>query len=350
MSVATASEERFRWVETFRGLAILEVVLHHTTGRFLTDLAHGGLAWWAVAVVNRTLHFAVPAFLLVTAFVLMRAVLRNWNAGRYARNRFLRAVWPYLLWSGFYLLYRWWAYGAALDISRIEDILFWGKAYYHLYFLAVAIQLYLIVPFALPIMRLKPPFWSVLMAMALITLAVYVVNRWVFRLPYPGSFVLWYTPAILMGFWLASQSNRLESVLRRGWLWAGLVALVGLVSYLPLALAVLQKQSVNTFLYQLSNWFYTGGISVFLLWVAHRLSQFSSKGVALIKLLGRYSLQIYLLHPILLSELARWGTNELLSVRYNLPLFFVVALGVSTWVAWLVARWRPLSLSLFGRA
>lgn len=350
MSVATASEERFRGVETFRGMAILEVVLHHTTGRFLSELVQGSLAWGVVAMVNRTLHFAVPAFLLMTAFVLMRAVLRDWNAGRYARNRLLRAVWPYLLWSGFYLLYRWWAYDVVPDIDRADDILFWGKAYYHLYFLAVAIQLYLIIPFALPIMRLKPPFWSVLMAIVFITLTVYGVNRWVYRLPYPGSFVLWYTPTILFGFWLASQSNRLEGILRRGWLWAGLVAFVGLVFYLPLALAVLQKQPANTFLYQLSNWLYTGGISVFLLWVAYRLSQLSSKGVALINLLGRYSLQIYLLHPLLLSELTRWGMNELLSVRYNLPLFFTVALGVSALVAWLVARWRPLSLGLFGRA
>ena len=36
-----APVERFPWVEVFRGLAILEVVLHHVTGRFLRELPQG---------------------------------------------------------------------------------------------------------------------------------------------------------------------------------------------------------------------------------------------------------------------------------------------------------------------
>jgi surface polysaccharide O-acyltransferase-like enzyme len=79
-------------VEVFRGLAILEVVFHHASGRFLGMLDRDGLAWLALAVLNRTLHYAVPAFLMMTALVLMTALLRQFRIRRYTTNRALRAL------------------------------------------------------------------------------------------------------------------------------------------------------------------------------------------------------------------------------------------------------------------
>lgn len=130
------------------------------------------------------------------------------------------ALLPYLLWSGVYLAYRYFAFGAPPDWSRWADYLFWGKAYFHLYFLAVAMQLYLLLPLVLPLARRRPPFWATLIAIVALTMGVYWFNRLGYRLPYTGSFVLWYTPVILLGVWLATQVDRMEIVLRRGWLLA----------------------------------------------------------------------------------------------------------------------------------
>ncbi len=103
---AGAKVERFAWVEVFRGLAILEVVLHHGSGRFLRVLDPEGFAWLVVAVLNRLFHFAVPAFLMMSALVLTHSLLRRADYGRYAKNRMLRTVPHYLIWTGVYLLYR----------------------------------------------------------------------------------------------------------------------------------------------------------------------------------------------------------------------------------------------------
>lgn len=46
----------------------MEVVLHHVTGRFLRELSPGSLEWYLLAATNRTLHFAVPAFLFMAGF------------------------------------------------------------------------------------------------------------------------------------------------------------------------------------------------------------------------------------------------------------------------------------------
>lgn len=343
------ADERFRWVEVFRGLAILEVVFHHTSGRFLGTLDREGFAWLVMAVLNRTLHYAVPAFLMMTALVLTAALLRQFRLGRYAANRALRALLPYLLWSGVYLVYRYYAFCMSPEWSRWMDYLLWGKAYYHLYFLAVAMQLYLLLPLIAPAARLRPPFWAVLIMIIALTLAVYWFNRLVYHVPYTGSCVLWYTPVILLGAWLATQTGRLDAVLRRGWLFALGCTIVGIWLYLPLALDALRGQVVNTFQYQIGNWLFTVGVSFLLLVVAYWLSHRAQRVVGGVEVLGRYSLQIYLLHPLILSELARWGLASALQVRFALPLFFLLGLLVPLGVAWLVARTPRISTAIFGR-
>jgi peptidoglycan/LPS O-acetylase OafA/YrhL len=69
-----------------------------------------------------------------------------------------------------------------------------------------------------------------------------------------------------------------------------------------------------------------------------------------VSVLGRYSLQIYLLHPLILAELARWSLASALQARFGLPLFYLLGLVVPFGLAWLVARVPRVSLAIFGRA
>jgi surface polysaccharide O-acyltransferase-like enzyme len=162
--------------------------------------------------------------------------------------------------------------------------------------------------------------------------------------------VLWYTPVVLLGVWLATQTARLDVVLRRGWLLALGCACVGLWLYLPLALDAIRGQAVNTFQYQVGNWLFTTGVSFLLLAVAYWLSTREWRVISGVGVLGRYSLQIYLLHPLILAELARWGLAGALQARFGLPVFYLLGLLVPFGLAWLVARAPRVSLAIFGRA
>jgi peptidoglycan/LPS O-acetylase OafA/YrhL len=347
---AEGSAERFAWVEVFRGLAILEVVFHHVSGNFLSRMEQGTAVWSILAALNRTMHFAVPAFLMLSGFVLLAGLLRRFSLQRYASNRLLKAFWPYLFWSGFYMLYRLWDYGGSLTWQQVVWQLLWGKAYFHLYFLAVAMQLYFLLPFVLPLFRNRPPFWMIFTGIVLLTMGVYWGNRLEFyRLPYPASFILWYTPTITMGLWLAGQVHRLSEVLKRGLPLGLLLGLGGLAFYVPMALRVLQKQPVDTFHYQLSNWCFTAGISFVLLYMAHGLSHFSSQGVLVLRFIGRYSLQIYLIHPLIIRELQRRPSiQEWLGTSLTFPFYLILALLIPLGIAYLLHRAR-VSVYVFGR-
>ncbi|WP_337844783.1 acyltransferase [Thermus sp.] len=337
--------DRFPWVEVFRGLAILEVVLHHLLGRFLREVPPETPLWFGTLVLNRTLHFAVPAFLFMTTVVLGVALGRGMALGRYFRNRVLRLLWPYLLWSGAYLLFRFWDLGV-FQPERIPHQLLWGKAYFHLYFLVVALELALVLPLLAPVVRRKPHgLWFLLLGVGL-TLLVYLANRHLYRLPYPASTLLWHIPAVVLGLHVASRIERLPRLLRF-WPLALLLALVGLGGYLPLALEAFRGRPVNTFHYQALHWLYTTAMAFLLLALAHRLAQGPLK--APLAFLGRYSLQIYLLHPMVIRLLEKNPTfPEPLGLKVAFLVYLLLALFLPLALAHLLYRAR-LSLPLFGR-
>jgi len=337
--------DRFPWVEVFRGLAILEVVLHHLLGRFLREVSPETPLWLLLAALNRTLHFAVPAFLFLTALVIGASFLRSFSLGRYLGNRSLRLLWPYLLWSEIYLVFRYWDHGV-FQLERVPHQLLWGKAYFHLYFLVVALQLTLLLPLFLPMVRRRVHGgWFLLLGLGA-TLLIYLLNRHYRFLPYPGSFVLWYLPAIALGLYLASRLQFLPRFLRLWPLALGL-ALLGLGLYLPLALEVLQKRPVNTMHYQLAHWLYTTAMVFLLLALAYRLAQ--TRWQAPMAFLGRYSLQIYLLHPMVMRLLEKNpGFPEPLGLKLAFLIYLLLAFGLPLLLAYLLTRAR-VSLALFGR-
>lgn len=340
--------ERFAWVEAFRGLAILEVLIHHVSGRFLreVDPLASDPAFWLL-ILNRTLHFAVPGFLLLTTIVLGASMLRGFSLPRYAANRLGRLVWPYLLWSGFYLIWVYFEHPVAFQPSQIPHQLLWGKAYYHLYFLALALQLTLLIPLLRPLLLRRWPFWKVLVLGLVLTLVIYLINRYLYRIPYTGSFVLWYLPSIALGVWLVGQLHQLETVLRRGLPWAALVATLGLALYLPAAVSVRLDLPINTFIYQLGNWLFTASASFLLLVLAVQLGQ-TGRGRWL-GLLGRHSLQIYLVHPMVIRTLEIIPRfPEELGLRPAFLIYLGLALLIPLGLA-LILRRLKLSRWVFGR-
>lgn len=358
LAAAAPVSERYGWVEIFRGLAILEVVFHHVTGKFLREFELGSLPWMLLAVANQTLHYGVPAFLMLSAFVLMAAMLRRFDAKKYSWNRIQKAVWPYLLWCGIYLAYKAyvgfgasgeWNWALFKPTLPLANQLVWGKVYFHLYFLAIAIQLYLLLPFMLPFFRKRPPFWGVFLAILLITMGAYWHNRLVYRMPYVGSYILWYTPTILLGLWLASQASRLKEITQKGLVWSLLIAAVGLWIYLPLTLKIMRGHVGNTFEYQVGAWLFTSGISFAMLWWAIRLDEVKHRAIDALRFTGRYSLQIYLIHPMIIQELARIRSfPEPLGHYAAFAIYFGTALLIPLVIGVLLHRAR-LSNFVFGR-
>ncbi|HEY0530588.1 MAG TPA: acyltransferase [Actinoplanes sp.] len=131
-----------------RHLAALDVVRVLTVGLVIAvhtvSLQPGGIGWSNGAVLVVT-HVSREVFFLLTAFVLTYAYRgQPWPA--FWRRRFLLVGVPYLVWSAIYVL-------AAGQPRRLPVALLTGTASYHLYFLLVSMQLYLVFPLLRRLLR-----------------------------------------------------------------------------------------------------------------------------------------------------------------------------------------------------
>ena len=91
-------------LELFRGLAILAVLMIHVTSYPVVTLPMHSALYPLYHIVNTFSHFAVPAFIFLSALVMFYqyddARKHNWSSFYFKRFQVIAI--PYLLWSIFY--------------------------------------------------------------------------------------------------------------------------------------------------------------------------------------------------------------------------------------------------------
>ncbi len=139
-------------VDLFRIITFACVVLDHvTSGSTTPDNVTSNAA-------QTLLHFTRLAFFALTAFVLVYQTARKpFSARTFWRRRFMLIGIPYVVWSVFY-----WAYAIVLGnfqepiphaLWRLVVDIATGEAWYQMYFLLVTMQVYLLFPLLLKLLR-----------------------------------------------------------------------------------------------------------------------------------------------------------------------------------------------------
>ena len=124
-----------------RVIAILAVVLIHTTTRTL-EATHYNLATYSLTLFfNQISRFAVPLFFLISGFVLELSSGRDVNYLEFLKKRFTKIVIPYVFWS---LIYYFLVYNQNHD--NLIHVILTGNASYQLYFIPTLCIFYIIFP------------------------------------------------------------------------------------------------------------------------------------------------------------------------------------------------------------
>lgn len=357
--------------DTLKGIGIVEVITHHCLGysnrKFADDYS---VSWWTMFGINRVLHFAIPLFLLVSAALLTQSLVKRPDWGRFAVRRATRSLWPYLLWSAFYLIFRvvFLRVGADTEIvshtypvlgtitgpsawANLPEVfreLLWGKAYYHLYFLVVLIQLAVTLPLViLALRKIKLSFGKAALLGGLSQIAVYLLQSSWIHAPTPASMVLWYMPSLIMGVWIGLNMEEFRSVFARyaRFIWAS--AGIGLGLYLPISIAAGAGASVNSLAYNSAFSLYTISIALALFGVAPKIAD--SKAGNWLSAFGRVSLPMFLVHPAILVLIGGPKITGLVSAL-PAPALWITAIvfGLSYGVA-RGAMFLWLDVPLFGQ-
>ncbi len=332
-------------IEFIRGVAMLGVVAIHVGSQYLTNPTPNLNLVALFEVVSR---FSVPIFFFISAFGLFYKIdlQEKFDYKNFLRRRFKAVLYPYLIWSVIYFTHdnNFFMYGLP-DFGFAVQVIFFGLAKYHLYFLVILIWFYLLMPLWIKIIKnFTPPFFALIFFLQIafnyfssystclfeVTNALPVESilrmflQW--RLNY---LVLHYAFIFLLGGILAVHSEKFFAWLKENKFLVTAVFLVTLILHLGYFywLVYFEKYSalsaVNT-AHQLSptGFFYTIGASIFL------FMAFENFHFGLIEkflsLTGKNSYGVYLVHPMIITYLLK--INFVLNAINTLIFYLVIVL------------------------
>lgn len=360
--------------DILKGIGIAEVMIHHLLSFSARKYAApDSVDWWTMTVANRILHFAVPTFLLASALLLARSVANkpqpDWK--RFYARRAQRTLWPFLVWSCLYLLFRIYVVRIGSDVLTTPVALpligtvamptvlvsaqawyynlFWGRAYFHLYFMTVLLQFLVAFPLLfLVLRRLTIGFGGVLLLSAILQGTVFWFQSTYLRLPFPASMALWHTPALLIGVWLGLNWPQWETIWRSWRLSLVLGTLAGFVVYMALSMIQLTGGRISSLPFNVGMTLYATGMALLLLAGARHLAKGSRTG-SLLARIGDRSLALYLVHPMILYLISGPTITAFLSALPFTPLWAGALMLAVTWGFSSLARRLRLDRLLFGR-
>lgn len=314
------------------------------------------------------LHFTREAFFWLTGFVLtLQYGRRHLDLTRFYRRRFQLVGIPYVAWSLIYFALTLHTTPTARGhwgTLLLQDLAF-GQAWYHLYFLLVSLQVYLLFPLIAALIRRTEGHHGVLLAVAgVVQFAVLAGLKW--EAPYTG--------------W-ASWMNAHESVLfwnYEFWVIAGAVAAWHIdavrawtATYRrPLAVAVVVAAGLTLAYYaaELSTgespraacavlqpimlfWSPAAVLGLFLIGRRYAAAPATSALRSAVKFASDRSFGIFLVHPLVIwtagQFIDRWTTQHIANPWRTFTMYVVAVTGAVLVTE--VLRRIPVSLILTGR-
>lgn len=376
MEIAGKPASRVRDVtfDILKGIGIAEVFIHHSFSFSARKYAAPqSVEWWGLLMTNRLLHFAIPTFLLVSALLLARSLSKNEkpNIARYFDRRVVRTLRPYVVWSLIYLFARayvvkvgsdihpytvnlpgdWSITGpnVFLDPAELKYYFLWGKAYFHLYFLSVLLQLSIVLPLIVwLIKRARPTFAAVVVASLFLQFAAYLLQANVWRSPHPASTLAWYVSPLLIGAWLGMNWKSWPALWETSRKWFLACALLSGVPYLWLSALEFQDVTVSNLAHNASLATYGTTMALLLLGFSGSFKT-NGKVAAILASLGMISLPLFVIHPAILHLM---GGPTITSILDAIPGSPLVVLGLVLGVTLTITRiliWLRLDMFLFGR-
>lgn len=180
----TRSGTNSNWLEEldyWRGIAFLGVAMQHVLGVIIRDpqVTFNLPLTITLGLSFNLVKFAVPAFVLVSGLVLFRKYLSGMVTFAFYKQRVRELLIPYLLWTLIYQLYYTWGAGSpSISIQDWVHQSLTGNGAYHLWYVVLILQFYLLFPLLLPIFRWLTRSAARTITMLLVLGLVYLFLMW----------------------------------------------------------------------------------------------------------------------------------------------------------------------------
>jgi peptidoglycan/LPS O-acetylase OafA/YrhL len=155
--------QQIREIYLVRALAILGVIMVHTTSGVVAEFDPNASTYGAYNFLNIFFKYGTPTFIFLSSFVLFfnyyHKPLTKQLMLNFYKKRMLFIIIPYFIFSFIYFSMTATVEGFTTAPQMAKEFLFdflTGKAYTHLYFVFISIQLYVLFPFILMFLKKFP--------------------------------------------------------------------------------------------------------------------------------------------------------------------------------------------------
>lgn len=357
---------RIRELELLRGMAFLAVALQHAIAHYsVVDgvKMEDGVIMTVLLMASK---FAVPVFIFITGLVLFYNYDGRINYFTFIRKRFMDILVPYIIWSAVYFLV-----SHAWDISQAGQwvmMLFTGKNSYHLWYIVMIFQFYLLFPVFRYVMRKFASWLPFKWRAAALTVAgllclllldhLFQIGDVMTRvdLPFLTPFftkyadrnVLYFLIYFILGAAAGMYPDRWQHWLEKGKkvYWPVFIALFGYFIYVTVQSFGAQDELHITFnklnlLRPLITVFLVSSIFVCYEWSKRKTEQSGQTGLNVMNMLGKYSYGAYLVHALMLRQGYRiddWlfgGWNVTLRMLMTFLVCIVLSYGLTIALSYL---------------
>jgi len=320
--------------DIIRTIATYSVVFVHISaiaiGLYLQNSWQGNM----MIFFNRMLKFTTPIFIFLAGALIFESVkAKPFRYFKFVKGKFTRILVPYVLVSTMYFVLISILSKQAMNPVALGKQIIAGSAQYHLYFIPIIIQLYLLTPVFL---YLKDKFklkhlmivMTVISYLSVLFLKFNFSDRIFIKFIVPYAIGLYFGSDIMI--WLRSLGKKVYALLLATFL-AGFYYFFTFSSFFKIQeYSVLEK-------FRDTGWFFYCIMSIFLLmFIAMKLVEIEPVK-KLSGICSKISYYIYLLHPLFIylveKLLDRLGVVSV-SLRFLLTLIIVIV--VSTAVAYLI--------------
>ncbi|MFT6984361.1 MAG: surface polysaccharide O-acyltransferase-like enzyme [Psychromonas sp.] len=282
------------YIDLLRFMAAFAVIAIHVLGPF--RYLYGEIPdsdWLAATAINSVTRWAVPVFIMLSGALLLSSE-RAFNCEDYLRKRVAKVAVPFICWTLIYAFIGGFteAEWSAVETLKIIENSGNTPVWYHLWFFYDFIPLYFVIPFLIPLLKKTSPEFIKLL---IITWTLLFLMHWLKVESFLQQNIILYTGYLMLGWYLFNRDNSRQL---KYWLIAGISMLL-LNVFGSWQLAIESGKYSSFFMgYKTLNTVIIAGM-LFVCAQAYG-DKIEGKLRALITLISKYSLGIYLLHPLLL--------------------------------------------------
>ncbi|MGB1319301.1 MAG: acyltransferase [Vibrio gallaecicus] len=327
-------KQRVLFFDLARCVAAVAVIAIHVLAPYRHELNSIPFGEWFTAItVNGFSRWAVPVFILITG-ALMLSDQRPFDAKYYVQRRLGKVLIPFIVWSLFYTYLSGWSL-EGFDSGVSWQVLaesYHHYTYYHLGFFYYFIPLYFVIPF-LQIMLRKYGDKSIY---ALTGVWLFTTLLFLLGIDGPWSHELWlYTGYLPLGYILYKKVPLTKTTM-----WS-IVTLGGLALFATVFMVV--DASLAAEKYTVGRWLsYKTLNTVIIASMVFLLCRYFGEGLSdksnqLVSFVSKYSLGIYLLHPIFLWPMKEFGWYQG-HPAWVIPLWVLIGGAGALWMSWLLAK------------